>query len=696
MKRDKKARRGFYKRIDSLPEIYKYILLVFFIAVIVFNLYLIFFSGSKSTGFGTSATGQISFGILGNPEINITHPLNETYNFSIGDSYILDLNVTSSEVMDSWIYNLYDLRHNVWTYQGFAFSPNTTFTAARWGNQLFVDAFIGEKRFTDNVTFFVYVPNSAPIINGLNQTAYICEGKEFLYNFNATDADEDLLQGSMTSNSNNYFFLFPIGVNYNRNLWGNTSFFSINSALLPKEAAGGINNGFLLYPLNVSVVDGNRSDTKIINITVIEINNPPMINPPLGLTTKTIWNRGENSTLFQWVNVSDVEYDLFGHGVHRFNLTIINSSGSRIDLFNLTRFGENAFINFTATNQSAAGVYNVTLCVNDTGISNPYLDIQKFCGQSGGSITTCDNFWLTITNQNRAPTIINRTPYELNLNVSATNKLDFGIIKYDPDGTIPDAYWYVDNKLIEFHEGNLINSDNFSYTFPCGFSGERKLKVDITDGELNDSLTWNLSVSFVECFNPSGGGGGGGGGGGLSCVPSWGCTAWNICQNAKSSLEQGILSGLGYRLIDANCSLKQLTEDRCGFQIRKCSDLKNCSSNSGKPEEVIDCLYTENPSCKDGVKNCHEGDCELLVDCGGPCPSCPSCSDKIKNQGEQGIDCGGPCPWKCIPETPLLKRTNVIYGFLILLIIIIALIIIKLIRVLRYKRMIERSKKPNI
>ena len=31
-------------------------------------------------------------------------------------------------------------------------------------------------------------------------------------------------------------------------------------------------------------------------------------------------------------------------------------------------------------------------------------------------------------------------------------------------------------------------------------------------------------------------------------------------------------------------------------------------------------------------------------DCGGPnCPACPTCSDGIKNQGEQDIDCGGPC-----------------------------------------------------
>ena len=50
------------------------------------------------------------------------------------------------------------------------------------------------------------------------------------------------------------------------------------------------------------------------------------------------------------------------------------------------------------------------------------------------------------------------------------------------------------------------------------------------------------------------------------------------------------------------------------------------------------------PSCFDGIQNCHDGLCEMGVDCGGPCKPCPSCTDGIQNQGEEGIDCGGPCP----------------------------------------------------
>jgi hypothetical protein len=51
-------------------------------------------------------------------------------------------------------------------------------------------------------------------------------------------------------------------------------------------------------------------------------------------------------------------------------------------------------------------------------------------------------------------------------------------------------------------------------------------------------------------------------------------------------------------------------------------------------------------TCSDGVKN--QG--EQGIDCGGPCPgACPSCADGIMNQGETAVDCGGPCD-PCYPR----------------------------------------------
>lgn len=66
-----------------------------------------------------------------------------------------------------------------------------------------------------------------------------------------------------------------------------------------------------------------------------------------------------------------------------------------------------------------------------------------------------------------------------------------------------------------------------------------------------------------------------------------------------------------------------------------CVYLASCS-------ETIDNTGT----CSDGIKN--QGEQE--TDCGGPCPNyCESCADGIRNQGETAVDCGGPCD-PCFPR----------------------------------------------
>ncbi len=115
-------------------------------------------------------------------------------------------------------------------------------------------------------------------------------------------------------------------------------------------------------------------------------------------------------------------------------------------------------------------------------------------------------------------------------------------------------------------------------------------------------------------------------------------------------------------------------DEKCGFQTRDCFDVNNCNSTKEEPVALQVCLYTEDPACYDGIKNCHDGSCEILVDCGGPCPPCPTCSDGIRNQGEENIDCGGPCP-ACIPEKPLVKKS---YRYILIVAIILLLIIIAL------------------
>jgi hypothetical protein len=333
--------------------------------------------------------------------------------------------------------------------------------------------------------------------------------------------------------------------------------------------------------------------------------------------------------------------------------------------------------------------------VQDGGLKTIPQNIS-LCNQTGLSIETCQNFSLTVTNENRPPQITNHFPSGLVFSANDTDNLYFNITNYDADGTIPDSYWYVDGGLQKHSIG--INSDSFNYNFGCGVSGDHIIRVMVSDGLLNTSLQWNVSLSNIGCSKPSASssGGGGGGGGMTGCIPKWACSDWQLCQNLKISSDVKIISLEDYTLINQDCKKNNYDERYCGFQTRSCRDLNSCNSTFfgfNISDNLRSCYYTENPSCSDGITNCHDGECEVLADCGGPCKQCPTCSDGLQNQGEQGIDRGGPCPWKCAIEKPLaVGQANLLLYVLGLIILIILIIIgIKLKRIFHSVKKIKST-----
>ncbi len=670
----------------------KRVILAVCILIVVASLSFILFSSldKKVTGFilfkdfiFKSLMGHVSidFGGLENL-INVSSPENKTYYFNKGDNYTLDLNVSSNFNVDSWWYTLIDLKHNSIVNETVFFTPNTTFNAVRWSNQIRVyanDSSGNEEN--SNVTFFIYVPNSAPIIHDIPNDIYVCENDYLSYYFNVTDIDEDRLYSDIVPKDP--FYIYP-----SSSLTDPNASFEIFSSSLSKAEAGGVDNGWQVYQETVSISDEYNAtccvDTKQTNITVIEVNNAPDIE---NIGVKTVWTTGDNSTFFKEVQVDDTEDGNQASGNLYFNLTILNSTGQEVEIFNISQFG---IMNYTS-NISHIGVYNISVCVNDTGIANPHSGILGNCSQTGGSIFSCDDFSLTVTDENRAPTIIENYPSNLSLSILGTDRIFFNVTNYDPDGTVPDTYWYVDNSFEQYDSGNL--TEVFDYSFGCGVQGLHTVKVEITDGLLNDSIEWTFDVQLVSCPSPpKGGAGGGGGGGGVSvCTEKWVCGDWKVCQNAKKSLEKGSLTGADYRKIEQLCGSKGWGEKYCGVQFRNCHDSNLCNKTLSKPEEVRTCYFVSQPSCSDGIKNCHDGSCELLIDCGGPCSPCPTCSDNIQNQGEEGIDCGGPCPWECPVEKPLIEKSRFKYFliFIILALAILTVIIIKLRRIYTLKKEIK-------
>jgi len=351
--------------------------------------------------------------------------------------------------------------------------------------------------------------------------------------------------------------------------------------------------------------------------------------------------------------------------------------------------------------------YPLTVCVSDNALSSVHENFSVCSGRgySSGSLSDCDDFTLTITNANRAPTIDSYSPVTLSFSVSGTTANLFNVTVSDDDmtgGTSPDIYWYLDGVLVEENENK--SSDDYSYTFLCGVSGIHNVSIVTSDGELNASKLWTINVTNVACpvaATPSGGSGGGGGGslGGV-CNEQWSCHVWGLCQNAERSFDAGALSPEDYSSTKDLCA-QNLFDDRfCGFQITRCFDLKACNNTEMKilkPVESRVCYFTENPNCIDGITNCHDGDCELLVDCGGPCDPCPTCSDSKRNQGENGADCGGPCPFACEDESPFGAISFALVGLLLLLLVIVLYILYKVFKIIRHRFFLvgKKRKKEN-
>jgi len=663
----------------------KLLLLILLVSVLSGIAIFYFLGDSMFSAFSTGrtvSTGEVKLYVSGTSNVVTIHvPENTTYDYNSytcsGSGYpkcddyryILPLNTTANFVVDSvggWNYSLYDLKHNTYIEYNTTFVPNTTINSVRWGNKLSVSAQVQDSDWvTRDVIFTVEVSNSSPVLGAINNSIFVCETENLDYRFNASDVDEENLTSSISPK--NPFYLDSLGkAGYN------VSLYSIISGTLGKANVG-------RHSESVSVTDpAGLSDSAQTNITVIEINNPPVME---NLGAQTIWLTGANSTFNHQMNVTDTEDGTSSDGKMTFNLTW----GNNENLFGINR--STGVMNYTADSADSGRTYSLRVCVNDTPLSSvsENFSVCSAKGYSSDTISTCDDFTLTVTDNNRAPEITNYTP-STPVSVSGTATTVFNVTVSDADGTIPDVNWYVDGVLKEHNEN--VSSDSYSYSFGCGVSGSHSVKAVTTDGLLNDSQLWDVDVANVACS--SGGTSGGGGGGALAgaCREKWVCDDWGICQNAKRSFDAGALSPEDFYHTKELCAQNKYDERFCGFQLTSCKDINFCNNSVSKvpkPSEMRVCYFTENPSCADGITNCHDGACELLVDCGGPCSPCASCSDGKQNQGEFGVDCGGPCPYPCEEENPLSKKSIILAVLLLFLILISIYILLKLLSIFRYR-----------
>ena len=256
-----------------------------------------------------------------------------------------------------------------------------------------------------------------------------------------------------------------------------------------------------------------------------------------------------------------------------------------------------------------------------------------------------------------------------------------GGINFDINSSIVGT----DNLTICVEDNNLTNPHS-NITNECNTNGTSLFACTTA------ILTITEEVVVIEPTPSPSGGGGGGSIPKKICTPKWVCEPWDNCETLEKAFEVGLINESDSNQFLEICSNNNWNEVFCGIQTRRCKDLKNCNTTYEQPGSLQECYFTIDPSCEDGIKNCHDGSCELLVDCGGPCPTCPTCSDEIQNQNEEGIDCGGPCPWDCKIEKPLLKKSYLKYLLLIILLILLILIIKNAKKIVTLKKKLKEIK----
>lgn len=450
--------------------------------------------------------------------------------------------------------------------------------------------------------------NDPPVLNS-TPDQQLCEDRYYYYKINATDND----------------ILYVSCINQQLHYYDNTSLFVINEqtgeiSLTPRVA----NIGYQL--VRIYVTDEDLIDYQNVGFTVIEVNDAPVLQ---SIGTKSLRS---NQTLYIDADANDEEDGSDPTTNLTFNVTFLTGT-KFFDIDPLT-----GIINVT-TNDSLNGTYTVRICVNDTRFSNPHTNATSFCGD-GNTKSDCEDVSITIVSRNQPPNITSYLP-TTNMTINETDTLNLSITASDPEGSALNIYWYKNSTLLFYNFSITSGYSNYSFSTVGGDAGKYNITVNVSDGELNATLTWIITVIQQVTPPPTPTGGGGGGGG--ACDEVWTCTDWSFCQNATTIESQLMLQSLFIKVVD-DCKKQNISSGNCGFQMRSCKQVSDCRITFKKPIELQTCIFTLFPTCYDGIKNCHAGKCEILVDCGGPCKECPTCSDGIKNQGEEWIDCGGPCP----------------------------------------------------
>jgi len=289
-----------------------------------------------------------------------------------------------------------------------------------------------------------------------------------------------------------------------------------------------------VYQSNISVFDGEFNVSKTINITILNLNRPPVTNynnitgneneliifnpniydldnesitvtyyGPLNESGKWQTNYDDSGNYYTYFDVSD------GIDVDRYNLTItinnVNRAPTIESIANQTiNEGDYFSVNpiySDPDNENLVNTDDNNLTLKENGILYDNLTLNATYEQSGvyliniivsdGDLEDSINFTLTINNVNRAPNL------SLLPNTIIINEGDSYLI--NTSNFDPDNYNNVtnDDNILEITYSNLFNEEGYYYA-DYNSSGNYTSTISVFDGEFNVSKTINIIVTDVN------------------------------------------------------------------------------------------------------------------------------------------------------------------------------------------------------
>ena len=208
----------------------------------------------------------------------------------------------------------------------------------------------------------------------------------------------------------------------------------------------------------VQVSDGSLSDSVTVNLSISAVNDAPVVtdlNATLALTLP------EGSSLSYDFNGTDADSD---------SLTWTITTGP---------------ISGTASIDSGSGVLSYAPTANYNGSDSLVVQV------SDGSLSDSVTINLSISSVNEAPVIL-----DLNASI-ALSLLEDSTLSYDLNATDSDGdtmNWSITNGPTNGTASIDSGTGVLNYTPTANYSGMDSLAVQVSDGELSDNLTINVTV----------------------------------------------------------------------------------------------------------------------------------------------------------------------------------------------------------